>query len=119
MSKIRHNIYEATNEKALISAHRARKINVLTVNDTKTSGQTDENQLRLASKENRVLYSHNVADYCKLHKAFMAKGESHGGIALLTQDYSVGARLKVLSTLVLERSAESMIDQVEFLSQYL
>ncbi|MEL6352407.1 MAG: DUF5615 family PIN-like protein [Cyanobacteria bacterium J06627_28] len=90
MSQIRLYIDEDSMQQALILALRARNIDVLSVNDTQTSGQTDEVQLRLATAKNRVLYSHNIADFCKLHKAFWVGNEAHAGIALLAQDYSIG-----------------------------
>ncbi|MEM8506027.1 MAG: DUF5615 family PIN-like protein [Cyanobacteria bacterium P01_D01_bin.1] len=119
MSQIRLYIDEDSMEQSLVSALRARNIDVLTVNDTKTSGQTDEAQLRRAALDARVLYSHNIADFCKLHKAFISNSESHAGIVLLAQDYSIGNRLKALSALVLEYSSEDMFNQLRFLSQFI
>ena len=119
MSQIRLYIDEDSMEQGLVRALRARNINVLTVNDTKTFGQTDEVQLRRAALDNRVLYSHNISDFCELHKTFVLNEESHAGIVLLSQDYSIGDRLKALSLLVMEYSSEDMFNQLRFLSQFI
>jgi hypothetical protein len=119
MSQIRLYVDEDSMNQALVVALRARNIDVLTVNDTKTAGQLDREQLRLATSEGRVLYSHNITDFCKLHIDRMEAGEGHAGIALLAQDYSFGEQLRAISGLIIERSAESMQNQLEFLSRYL
>ncbi len=105
-------------EQALVSALRAQNVDVLTVNDTKTSGQTDLSQLQLSTLENRVTYSHNIADFCRLHSEFVTAGKSHAGIALLAQDYSIGEQLKAIAQLVRDESCESMQNRLEFLSRY-
>ena len=104
---------------ALVRALRARNIDVVTVNETNTAGQLDEEQLMLATEQERVLYSHNIADFCQLHAEFLEAEKEHSGIALLAQEYSVGEQLKALSGLLGEKSADEMRNQLEFLSKYL
>ncbi len=76
-------------DQALIRALKARNIDVITVLDTQTEGQLDEEQLTLATSQKRVLYSHNIADFCRIHSKFIAQDKTHSGIALLSQEYSV------------------------------
>ncbi|MEM9219498.1 MAG: DUF5615 family PIN-like protein [Cyanobacteria bacterium P01_F01_bin.150] len=97
MSQIRLYIDEDSMNQALVRALRARNIDVVTVNETDTAGQLDEEQLILATEQGRVLYSHNIADFCQLHAEFLEVEKYHSGIALLAQDYSVGEQLKALS----------------------
>lgn len=119
MSQIRLYIDEDSMNQALVRALRARSIDVVTVNDTDTAGQLDEEQLRLATEQGRVLYSHNIADFCQLHAKFMETAKEHGGIALLSQEYAVGEQLKALSGLISDKSEKEMKNQLEFLSRYL
>ena len=119
MSEIRLYIDEDSMDQALIRALQARNIDVITVLDTQTEGQLDEEQLKLATSQKRVLYSHNIADFCRIHSEFIAQGKTHSGIALLSQDYSVGQQLRVILELIFTNSAEDMQNQLIFLSQYL
>lgn len=119
MSEIRLYIDEDSMDQALIRALKARNLDVITVLDTQTEGQLDDEQLKLASSQKRVLYSHNIADFCRIHAEFIAQGKFHSGIALLSQDYSVGQQLRAILELIFNHSAEEMQNQLIFLSQYL
>lgn len=119
MSKICLYIDEDSQDQSLLRALRARYVDVITVKETQTEGYVDEEQLRLATLQNRVLYSHNIGDFCQLHSEFLSTGQTHAGIALLAQDYSVGEQVKAILELTANRTAEEMYNQLEFLSQYL
>ena len=58
MSQIRFYIDEDSMNQSWVRALRARNIDVVTVNETNTAGQLDEEQLMLATEQERVLYSH-------------------------------------------------------------
>ncbi|WP_445240615.1 DUF5615 family PIN-like protein [Microcoleus vaginatus] len=70
MSEIRLYLDEDSQDQSLLRALRARQVDVTTVNETQTEGLIDEEQLRLAASQNRVLYSHNIGDFCPLHTEF-------------------------------------------------
>jgi Domain of unknown function (DUF5615) len=118
MSQIHLYIDEDSQDQSLLRALRARQIDVLTVRDTDTYGLSDIEQLRLATQQNRVLYSHNIRDFCQLHTDFITNNENHTGIALLAQDYSVGEQVRAILEFIAARTAEDMQNQLEFLSQY-
>ena len=119
MSEIRLYIDEDSMDRSLVQALRARGVDVVTVLETATEGQLDEQQLSWSASQNRVLYSHNIADFCRIHSAFIDEGRSHAGIALLSQDYSVGEQLRAILGLIADKTAEDMQNQLEFLSKYL
>ncbi len=119
MSIIRLYLDEDAMDRDLIQALRARNVDVLTVKETGTEGQRDEEQLALATAQNRVLYSHNIADFYGLHGEILTEDKKHAGIALLSQEYSVGEQLRAILALMANKTAEEMQNQVEFLSQYL
>lgn len=119
MSQIRLYMDEDSMSQALVRTLRNREIDVVTVNDTRTAGTSDLGQLRLATLQGRVIFSHNIADFCKLHADFIASGEVHAGIALLPQGFSIGERLKAILGLKAKKSSEDMQGQLAFLSLYL
>jgi len=119
MSVIRLYVDEDAMDRDLIRALRARHVDITTVKETGTEGQQDEEQLALATALNRVLYSHNIADFYNLHRALLAEGKKHAGIALLSQEYSVGEQLRAILALISDKTAEEMQNQVEFLSKSL
>ncbi|TAG61737.1 MAG: hypothetical protein EAZ28_04115, partial [Oscillatoriales cyanobacterium] len=106
-------------DQSLLRALRSRQVDVTTVNETQTEGLIDEEQLRLAATQNRVLYSHNIGDFCQLHTEFLIGEESHAGIALISQDYSVGEQVRAIMELTANKTAEEMVNQLEFLGKYL
>jgi len=70
---------------AIAKALRLRGYDVVTVKEAARRGMTDIDQLTYASSENRVIFSFNVADFCKINTEFNEKGLSHKGIILSKQ----------------------------------
>ncbi|MCI0627119.1 MAG: DUF5615 family PIN-like protein [Acidobacteria bacterium] len=102
-------------DKALVSALRARGLDVLTAHEAGMIERSDEEHLAFAAREGRVLYSFNVGDYCRLQ----AQGRSHAGLVLAQQQrYAVGEQMRRLLRLAAARSAEEMRDHAEFLSAW-
>ena len=83
-----------------------------------TTGLSDEEQLILSHTQNRVFYTFNVGDFCQLHSQFLAENRNHAGIIISTQDYSVGEQMRRILKLIADRSAESMVNELVFLSSY-
>lgn len=85
---VRLYLDEDAMKKALVSALRARGLDVLTAHEAAMIERPDEDHLAFAAAEGRVLYSFNVADYCRLH----AQGRPHFGLLLAQQQrYSVSS----------------------------
>ena len=120
MSNVRLYFDEDIMEKALVQALRVRDIDVMTVGETGRVGESDEAQLIWATVQGRVLYSSNIGDFCRLHHDFIAERKSHAGIILVSQQrYSLGVKLQGILRLVGNKSAEDMVNQLEFFSKYL
>lgn len=60
----------------------ARGFNVLTVRDAKQLGQTDIEQLNIATEGNRILLTHNRVDFEQLHLECLKVGSTHTGIVI-------------------------------------
>jgi hypothetical protein len=85
MSRIRLHFDEDAMQHALVASLRARRVDVLTALDCGMVGRSDEDHLRRASSEGRVLYSFNIKDYSLLHEQWIASGQEHSGIILAFQ----------------------------------
>jgi hypothetical protein len=116
---IRLYIEEDAMDKDLVQALRARGIDVLTAFEAGMIERKDEEHLKYATAEGRVLYSFNAGDYYRLHTAFLVQEKSHAGIIVARQQhYSIGEQIRRLLKLIAARSAETMRNQVEFLSAW-
>ena len=120
MSQIRIYIDEDSMKQVLVTALRNAEVDIITPLDVSRTGYSDEEQLKWATGEGRILYSANIADFCRIHSFLMAQGESHAGIVLVQQQrYSVGDLLRGILNLMDVISAEEMMNQVVFLSSYI
>jgi hypothetical protein len=103
----------------LARALRLRGMDVQTALEAGQIGWPDGEQLSHAASNGRVLYSFNVADFMYLHKNWLALGSHHAGIVLTQQQrHNVGEQMRRLLKLVGTKSAEQMVDSVEFLSAW-
>jgi Domain of unknown function (DUF5615) len=106
--------------KSIILALRNSGVDVITTSEANRLSFLDEEQLIWATEQGRVVYSFNRRDFSRLHSIFIAEERSHTGIILAQQQrYSVGAQLRGLLNLIAAKSAEEMIDQLEYISNYI
>ena len=104
-------------DRALIEALRTRGFEVLSPHESGLLGADDERQLRWCTEHGYVLVSHNVGDFCRHHRDFLARGEDHSGMVLIRQQtLGIGEKLRRLIRLASSRSAEDMRNRIEFLS---
>lgn len=103
----------------LISALRARSIDVQTALEATMIERADEDHLAWATAQGRVLCSFNIGDFYRLHTSYLAQHKSHSGIVLTRQQqYSVGEYMRRLLHLMASLTAEEMHNRVEFLSAW-
>ena len=118
MTSIRLYLDEDSMDWVLVEALRSRGIDIVTVQEVGTQGYRDDEQLAWATAQNRVLYSHNIADFCRLRSEWLELGRLHSGIALMAQDTAIGDQVRGLTGLVRLRTAEAMVNQLLFLRQF-
>ena len=70
---------------ALVTALRARGIDVHTALEAAMIARADEEHLLFAAAQGRVLCSFNVGDFYRLHTRYMAQHKSHTGMILARQ----------------------------------
>ena len=120
MNQIRLYIDEDSFDKSLVAAFRSADFDVTTVADANKQSYSDEDQLAWAAEQERVIYSYNRRDFCRLHNEFLSAERNHAGIIVLRQQrYSVGQQLRGMLTLTAIRTAEDMVNQLVFLSAYI
>jgi hypothetical protein len=95
-------------------------IDVTTAADALRRGLSDEDQLRFAVGQRRTLYTHNLADYTRLHGEWMRAGRHHAGIIVVrTRQTPIGAQVQALTKLAATLSPDDMADRLEYLSNWL
>jgi hypothetical protein len=103
----------------LKQALRERGVDVLTAEEAGMRERDDKEHLDFATAQGRVLYSFNIGDYCGIHTECIVSNKSHSGIILAPQQrYSIGEQMRRLTRIVNVRTAEQMINQLEFLSNW-
>jgi hypothetical protein len=103
---------------AVAVALRLRGYDVGTTRQTGRRGLTDGQQLDYAHSQGRILFTHNVADFAKIHVEYVRKGREHSGIILARQlpiGFIVTALLKFLSS----SKAKDVRNQAVWLSDWL
>jgi len=119
VSTIRLYIDEDSSRKAFIDALRTHNVDLTTALEEGLTGHADIEQLRWAATQQRVLYSFNGGDFYNLHTTFLAQGESHAGLIIAQQRFSVGAQAPGVLQLIAAESAEDMTDAAEFLGAWI
>ncbi|MDZ8089877.1 MAG: DUF5615 family PIN-like protein [Nostoc sp. DedQUE12b] len=120
MSQIRFYLDEDAGKKSLANGLRNAGIDVMTTAEADRLGSSDDNQLIWATEQRRVIYSFNVGDFCRLHKAYLEQQQNHSGIVLAAkQSYAIGEQLRGLLKLVESVEAEDMANQLVFLRKYI
>ena len=115
MIVIRFYLDEDATSNRLLRALRDRGTDVVSAKEAGMLAQPDEKQLEWAWENQRVIYSFNVRDFYRIHSDWLTHRKSHAGIVLGKQEYSIGNQMRGLLRLASVKSAEEMIDTVQFL----
>lgn len=117
--KIRLYIDEDAMSRSLVNGLQIRGADVTTVVEQGREGLEDAQQLEFSTLHGRVLYTSNTRDFYQLHREYLSQGKTHAGIIFVPQQrYSVGEQIRRLLHLIRVKSAESMINNIEFLSTW-
>jgi len=103
----------------LVRALRARGVDVEPANEVGMIEREDEEHLRYATAQGRVIFSFNIGDFCRLHGQLLASQEPHAGIVVSRQQrYGIGEQMRRLLKLIASKTADEMRNQLEFLSDW-
>jgi len=104
---------------AVAAELRAAGIDVVTVRDAGRRGSDDPPQLHFATEQQRVVMTANIADFARLHAAWMRQGQTHAGIIFVPQQhFGVGETIRRLLRLATSLDPADMIDRVEYLTSW-
>jgi predicted nuclease of predicted toxin-antitoxin system len=117
--RIRLYMDEDVMSRGLVKALRTRGAEIVVASEIGMSHKADEEHLAYAAQQGLVLYTYNTKDYMALHVSYLQEGKSHSGLIFGDQQrYSIGEQMRRLLAIVSARSAETMQNQVEFLSAW-
>lgn len=110
---------EDAQEKELIRHVRNAGIFASTANEQHTLAWSDEEQLIFAVSKGWAIFTYNEDDFNQLHSLWLLEGNRHHGIIIASQE-GLTAREKAakLKVLVQNRSAEQMLNNLEYLSSW-
>jgi Domain of unknown function (DUF5615) len=107
---------EDSMDRELVTALRARGMDVLTATEADMIERADSEHLAYATSQQRVLFSFNRGDFYRLHTSYLTEGKTHAGMILaLQQRHSIGDLMRQILGLTMTRSAQEMQNQAEFL----
>lgn len=107
---------EDSMDRELVTALRARGLDVLTATEGGMIERADSEHLVYATSQQRVLFSFNRGDFYCLHTSYLTEDKTHAGMILaLQQRYSIGDLMRQILALAMTRSALEMQNQAEFL----
>lgn len=81
-------------------------------------GLSDEEQLHHAASAHRVLLTHNVQVFPRLHRDFRSQSQRHAGIIVARQDLSIGEIIRRVVHLSAMMSTDDMENRLEFLGSW-
>ena len=120
MSKIGLYLDEDMMSHSLVQALQTRGVDVTTALEQSREGLSDEEQLKWAASQYRVICTGNVADFVQLHRQFLEAGDNHSGILIIPQQqYSIGDCLRGIMQLVISKTAEEANNELYFLGNLL
>ena len=120
MTVIRLYFDEDAGKHSVVSGVRQAGIDVITTLEAGNSNFPDTKQLLWSTTQNRVIYTFNMGDFCRLHKDYLSSDKIHAGIIVAAkQSYSVGQQIKGLLNIIELISEEEMINQLVFLRDYI
>lgn len=102
---------------SVAAALRRRGIDVVTARDRGKLGASDEEHLALAGSEGRLLVTHDIADFARLHQQWLATGKEHAGI-VLSNMLTPGAMVRRVVRLYESVSRDETTNRLIFLAQF-
>lgn len=100
--------------KKAATALRSRGFDVVCASESGRKGLSDEEQLEFAADSGRVLFSFNIRDYVRLHKAWLEENRYHAGI-MVSQQTDISTLVRKLSRKIQVLTPEAVAQQIFWL----
>lgn len=98
----------------LAESLRQYGIDTIHVQELHRTGQSDLEQLRYAVEQKRCIFTFNVGDFVRLHKAFIEQEREHYGI-IVSKQLPIGQCVHRLAQLLQNTSVEQFSQRLIFL----
>jgi post-segregation antitoxin (ccd killing protein) len=110
---------EDSAERALVEALRVRGVDVCAPAEVGLLEADDAAQLDWCIRNQHVLITSNIDDFCQLHSELLGQNLRHFGMVVIQQQsLGIGERMRRLMRLWSALSAEEMVNRIEFLSHW-
>ena len=96
---------------------RLRGWEALTAQEAAQREANDVEQIAFATARGYTMMSYNIQDFPQLHYALVARGQTHAGIIVATQDHP-RRNLRALFNLLEALSADTIRDQLVYLNNW-
>ncbi len=103
---------------AIAVALRLRGYDVMTVSELGRKGHTDIEQIKYASSEDRTIFTHNIADFCKIHSDITKRGHEHSGI-IVSKQLPIGIIIKALLSLLSNLNYKKVRNNIIWLNSWI
>jgi hypothetical protein len=104
---------------SFVNILRAQGFDVLTAWEANQIGKDDREQLLFAYKQKRVLFSHNIVDFIKIHKDFLRNNNNHSGILISPQrKYSALHQARLVKLISQKLDIRSIRNNLFFISNW-
>ncbi len=108
---------DADLNKAIVSGvlRREPSVDFLSANAAGLRGMRDDQVLKFAAENQRVLVSHDVGTMPAHFRAFLGAGDHSAGVFLIPQSLDIGTAIEELLLLWLASEASEWVDRLEWL----
>ena len=96
---------------------RRRAYDVLSTPEAGNREVSDRTQLAFAVSQQRTILTFNRGDFARLHYEYLAAGLQHYGV-IVSPQMGIGSVVRCCLNLLGTRSAEEMINRLEYLSDW-
>ena len=103
--------------KRVAAALRLRNFDVVSIHELNRQGLTDEEQLALAVREKRTIFSFNTTDFLELRLDWMQQNRLHNGI-IVSDQQPLSEVIKRLLTLLNRVTADEIAGQIFWLQAF-
>jgi predicted nuclease of predicted toxin-antitoxin system len=97
---------------------RLRGYDVQTAREAGRKGFLDKEQVDYAVSQQRVIFTHNVADFVRIHRECLQTGDHHQGM-ILAKQRPVGEIVRALLRLLSSLKEEEVKNRVIWLSDWM
>jgi hypothetical protein len=104
---------------SIVGALRRAGVDIVRTADVRNRSLSDDDQLAYAVRTGRVMFTGNVHDFPRIHKAIVGSGDSHSGI-IVNPDQLMrpGSQIRALLRLQEVFDSQALVNQLLYLTNW-